>query len=103
MTKFGIRHTADLEGRWADYVIDSVAIANDFAPDGMSFYFDTVDVAQQVIDGKHCWDMYGWLVSDKEKDSFEDLWLNDVDDEITQKYVLVTFENHGGTPAAVFE
>lgn len=45
-TVFGIRHTADPEGEWADWLIDSVGLINaEAAKTGGAFLFDTVDVA----------------------------------------------------------
>ena len=57
---FGIRYANDLTGEYSEYVTDSVDLLNlQLAPHGMSFSFDTVDVDQRVIDGKHCEDMFG--------------------------------------------
>lgn len=61
MEHFGIRYTDDMTGEYSEYVIDSVDLLNSqLAPHGMSFFFDTIDVRQQIIGGKHCWDMFGW-------------------------------------------
>ena len=80
MTTFGIRHTADTTGRWSDYVVDSVNLLNEHLnPSGKFFYFDEVDVAQQVIGGHKVWDMYGWVIDSSSRGEFEPMWLSDVD------------------------
>lgn len=59
---FGIRYTQDLAGDYCDYIVDSAGLLNSqLASHEMSF-FDSCDFRRQVIDGKHCWDMYGWGV-----------------------------------------
>lgn len=81
MTEFGIRHEADATGEWSDFVIDSVRLLNEqLAPEGLSFYFDEVNVAQKIIDDHKVWDMYGWAVSGDEAAEFERLWLADADE-----------------------
>lgn len=60
---FGIRYESDLTHRYSEYIVDSVDLLNaQLAPHEMGFYFDSVDYCQQMIGGKHCWDMYGWVV-----------------------------------------
>ena len=72
----GIRFATDLTDEWSRYVIDSVELANEaLAESGERFYFDTVDVNQQVIGGRCCWDMFGWIVPDEDVDRFEPLWF----------------------------
>lgn len=69
--RYGIRYTSDLTGEYSEYVIDSVDLLNlQLAPHGMSFFFDTIDVHQQIIGGKHCWDMFGWAIPNDEVSKF---------------------------------
>lgn len=98
-TVFGIRHTADLDGEWGEWLTDSVALINDeVAKGGEAFLFDTVDVAQGVLNGRKCWDMYGWLVSLRELPSVEPLWLADKDGDIAAPYVLAEFAEGEASP-----
>lgn len=47
---FGIRYESDLNSRYCNYVIDSVDTINkQILINNLSFFFDTVDVCQQVI------------------------------------------------------
>lgn len=110
MTTFGIRYTADTTSRWSGYIVDSVNLLNEHLnPSGMFFYFDEVDVAQQVIGGYKVWDMYGWLVDAGQRDEFEPLWLASVDHHaapdgstLLDRFcdVTVTWEDRGGVPYA---
>lgn len=60
---------------------------------GMNF-FDTADVCQQVIGGKHCWDMFGWAVPDDAVDDFESIWLSGDDGKLKDcDYVCVGWED----------
>ena len=89
---FGIRYEGDLTGRYSEYVIDSVDLLNaQLAHRDLSFFFDTVDVHQQIIDGKHCEDMYGWIVSNELIEEFEPTWLARKDGELEgYDYVCAT-------------
>lgn len=101
-TVFGIRHTADLEGEWADWLIDSVGLINaETAKTGKAFLFDTIDVAQRMLNGHKCWDMYGWVVPVDMLAEIEPLWLADKDDEIDSRfdyYAFVGFAEGKTTP-----
>lgn len=91
-TVFGIRHTADLEGEWADWLIDSVGLINaEAAKTGEAFLFDTIDVAQRVLNGHKCWDMYGWVVPLEKLPEVEPLWLADDDESIDEYYTFAGF------------
>ena len=71
----------------------------------MSFFFDTVDVCQQVIGGKHCWDMFGWIVPNGLVPDFKQAWMAD-DDAALEKYnayVCVSWEDRNGLPHAVID
>ena len=98
-TVFGIRHTADLEGEWADWVSDSVSLANfEAAKTGEAFLFDTVDVTQRLINGYKCWDMYGWVVPLGKLQEVEPLWLADDDESIDAYYASVSFKDGANAP-----
>lgn len=108
MTISGIRSEKDLTSKWSQYIIDSVELANNALVDsGERFYFDTIDVHQQVIGGKHCWDMYGWIVSTKDAGWFEPLWLAWRDEELDDgraEYVSVSFfKGSDGMPVVTFD
>ena len=101
---FGIRYTSDLTGEYSEYVIDSVDLLNQqLAPHEMGFFFDTIDVRQQVIDGKHCWDMFGWVVPNGLVPEFEPIWLDSEDEKLESynSYVCAKWEDRGGKPHAI--
>lgn len=110
MTVFGIRHEGDETGPWAEYIVDSVNLLNEHLnPKGNYFYFDEVDVAQQVIGGHKVWDMYGWVIDETQCAEFEPLWGAYVDrpgnpdgscplDKFRD--VTVIWEGRGGEPYA---
>ena len=92
-TVFGIRHTADLDGEWADWLVDSVGLINaEAAKTGEAFLFDTVDVAQRILSGHKCWDMFGWVVPIEKLPEVEPLWLADDDGPIGDYYTFVGFD-----------
>lgn len=51
MGVFGIRYEADLRNdEWTDYLVDSVNLLNErFNPQDKYFYFDEIDVHQQIM------------------------------------------------------
>lgn len=110
MRVFGIRREADTVGGWSDYVVDSVNLLNEHLnPRGKYFYFDEIDVAQQIIGGYKVWDMYGWVIDESERGEFEPLWLAEADrhaapDGLTPldkfRDVTVIWEDRDGTPHA---
>lgn len=110
MSVFGIRHASDADGEWGSYVVDSVNLLNEHLnPRGKCFYFDDIDVAQQVIGGNKVWDMYGWVIDVDQRSEFEPLWLADVDRHAAPdgstpldkfRDVTVTWEDRDGTPHA---
>lgn len=103
---FGIRYTDDLAGEYSEYVIDSVDLLNlQLAPHGMSFFFDTIDVHQQIIGGKHCWDMFGWTIPNDEVSEFEPIWLAGEDEKLEgyNSYVCASWEDRDGIPHAVID
>ena len=102
---FGIRYASDLTGEYSEYVIDSVDLLNlQLAPHGMSFFFDTIDVRQQIIGGKHCWDMFGWVLPDEDIAEFEPVWLAGQDEKLEDyDYAFVDWEDRGGNPYAVID
>ncbi len=80
---FGIRYESDLTHRCSEYIVDSVDLLNaQLAPHEMGFYFDSVDFRQQMIGGKHCWDMYGWVVPNDAVNDFEPIWLAGDDEKL---------------------
>ncbi len=99
-TPFGLRRTIALDAEFSEYVIESVGLINELlVATGRAFIFDTVDVRQQVIDGKHLWDMYGWVGrSDMAEqalcswDSGDDSLLDSLD------YVSITWLDDNGAP-----
>ncbi len=102
---FGIRYVNDLTGEYSEYVTDSVDLLNlQLVPHGMSFFFDTIDVRQRVIGGKHCWDMFGWIVPNGLAPDFEPTWLAGEDGKLESynSYVCASWEDRGGKPYAVF-
>ena len=114
MGVFGIRYEADLRNdEWTDYLVDSVNLLNErFNPQDKYFYFDEIDVHQQIIGGYKVWDMFGWLIDEAEIAEFEPLWLLDADyshspDVSTpmDKFcdVIITWESRDGKPYALVE
>lgn len=98
-TVFGIRHTADLEAEDSDWLVDSVDLINaEAAKTGEAFLFDTVDVAQRILNGRKCWDMYGWIVPLEKLSEVEPLWLADNDEPIEAYYTFVGFEEGVDVP-----
>lgn len=105
MTVFGVKLKENLDGPWGPYVIDSVGLCNQYlAEQGKRFYFAEVDVEQKIIDGKHCCDMFGWVVTDGHAGEFEPLWLAD-DYEKMEPFDFVSVEWHeqDGRPVPVFD
>lgn len=102
---FGIRYTQDLTGEYSDYVVDSVDLLNlQLAPHGMSFFFDTIDFCQQIIGGKHCWDMFGWVVPNELVHKFEPVWIENDNVELEKyDYVCASWENRDGQPYAAID
>lgn len=102
---FGIRYAGDLTGEYSEYVIDSVDLLNlQLAPHGMSFFFDTIDVRQQIIGGKHCWDMFGWVVPSGLAPDFEPIWLAGEDEKLgSYDYVCASWKDRGGEPHAAID
>ena len=68
------------------------------------FFFDSVDFRQQVIGGKHCWDMYGWVVPNELIEEFEPIWLARKDGELEgYDYVCASWEDRNGFPRAIID
>ena len=87
---FGIRCANNLTDEFGGYVVDSVDLLNaQLAPHDMSFFFDTIDVHQQIIGGKHCWDMFGWADLNDSVSEFEPIWLASEDEKLDEKYDYV--------------
>lgn len=102
---FRIRYANDLTDEFSEYVVDSVDLLNaQLASHGMSFFFDTIDVHQQIIGGKHCWGMFGWAVLNGLVPDFEPIWLANEDGKLESynSYVCAKWEDRGGKPYAVF-
>ena len=75
----------------------------DIAPHEMSF-FDGCDFCQQIIDGKHCWDMYGWVVPNELVHKFEPVWIENDNVELEKYYyVCASWEDRNGQPYAVVD
>ena len=103
---FGIRYANDLTDEFSEYVVDSVDLLNaQLAPHGMSFFFDTIDVRQQIIGGKHCWDMFGWVVPNGLVPDFEPTWLAGEDEKLESYscYVCASWEDRDGMPYAAVD
>lgn len=102
---FGIRCESDLTHRCSEYIVDSVDLLNTgLSRRGMKFFFDTADVRQQVIGGKHCWGMFGWIVPDDAVDDFEPIWLSGDDGKLEgYDYVCASWEDRDGFPRAVID
>ena len=102
----GIRYENDLHGEWSVYVIDSVDLINaQLAPQRMGFFFDSCDFRQQIINGKYCWDMYGWVVPNERIAEFEPIWLASEDEKLDEKYdyVCANWEDRDGRPYAAID
>ena len=100
---FGIRYSNDLTDEFCEYIIDSVALLNSrLAPRGMSFFFNTVDVDQHIIGGKHCEDTFGWVVPDDAVDVIEPIRLAGEGEKLGDYvYACASWEDRGGLPHAV--
>lgn len=87
------------------FVTDSVDLLNSqLLKENKRFFFDTVDVRQQVIGGKHVWDMFGWVVPERDVAEFEPLWESDKDSQLDGfDFVSVTWGESGGKPVATIE
>ena len=98
MTVFGTRYESDTKGEFGQYVIDSVALANDaLSSKGKRFYLDSVDVEQKEIGEFFCWDMCGWIVDESDSAAFEGLWIKEKDSELDGfDYTMVTWNDDGG-------
>lgn len=99
MAHFGIRYANDLTDKFSEFIVDSVDLLNaQLAPHGMSFFFDTVDVDQRVIGGKHCEDMFGWVVPNDLVSEFEPVWLAGEDEKLEcyNSYVCASWEDRDG-------
>lgn len=105
MAHFGIRYANDLTDEFSEYIVDSVDLLNaQLAPHGMSFFFDTVDVDQRIIGGKHCEDMFGWVVPNDLVSEFELIWLVGEDEKLeSYDYVCASWEDREGKPYAVVD
>ncbi|MGN0076316.1 MAG: hypothetical protein ACI38Z_05005 [Parafannyhessea sp.] len=102
MTPFGIRSEREIGPFDGEFIIDSVKLANEQAPNGYSFYFEEPDMPEQIIDGKHCVDMFGWLVPNDRKSEFEPIWKRRGDNLDDFKSVIVSFDEVNGKPVARF-
>ena len=102
---FGIRSENDLTDEFSEYIVDSVDLLNSqLAPHNMGFFFDSVDFRQQVIGGKHCWDMYGWVVPNELIEEFEPIWLAGENDMLEgYDYVCASWGDRNGFPHAVID
>ena len=102
---FGIRYENDLTDEFSEYIVDSVDLLNSqLAPHNMGFFFDSVDFRQQVIGGKHCWDMYGWVVPNELIEEFEPIWLAGENDMLEgYDYVCASWGDRNGSPHAVID
>ena len=101
---FGIRYENDLTDEFSEYIVDSVDLLNmQLAPHGMSFFFDTIDIDQQVIGGTHCEDMFGWVVPNGLVPEFEPIWLASEDEKLESynSYVCAKWEAPGEKPHAI--
>lgn len=105
MVHFGIRYANDLTDEFSEFIVDSVDLLNaQLAPHGMSFFFDTVDVDQCVIGGKHCEDMLGWVALNDEVAAFEPIWLAGEDEKLGDyDYVCASWEDRDGRPYAAID
>lgn len=97
---FGIRYESDLTHRYSEYIVDSVDLLNaQLAPHEMGFYLDSVDCRHRMIGGKHCWDMYGWVVPNGAVNDFEPIWLAGDDEKLENyDYVCASWDDRNGLP-----
>lgn len=103
MTPFGIRSERDIGPFDGEYVVDSVKLANEQAPEGYSFYFDEPDIPAKIIAGRYCIDMFGWLVPNDRRPEFEPIWKRREDNKLDDfKPVIVSFDEVNGKPVAKF-
>lgn len=103
MTPFGIRSERDIGPIDGEYVVDSVKLANEQAPEGYSFYFDEPDMPDRIIGGRYCIGMFGWLVPRPEASEFERIWKRRDDDNLeSYDYCHVSFDETNGKPVARF-
>lgn len=103
MIPFGMRSDFDIGTPTGVYIVDSVKLANEQAPEGCSFYLDEPDIAERVIGGRYCIDLYGWVVPNERKPEFERIWKRFDDDGLNDfKYVIVSFDEVNGKPVARF-
>ena len=102
---FGIRYENDLTHWYSEYIVDSVDLLNTrLSRRGMNFFFDTADVHQQVIGGKHCWDMFGWVGPNDAVNDFEPIWLAGEDEKLEgYDYVCASWEDRNGLPHAAID
>lgn len=71
----------------------------------MNFFFDTIDVNQRVIGGKHCEDMFSWVVPNERIAEFKPIWLAGEDEKL-ESYnccVCASWEDHDGMPYAAVD
>ena len=57
-----------------------------------------MDVAQRILNGHKCWDMYGWVVPIGKLPEVEPLWLAGDDEPIDASYTFVGFEEGVDAP-----
>ncbi len=102
---FGIRYENDLTDKFSEYLVDSVDLLNaQLEHRDLAFFFDTVDVCQQVIGGMHCEDMFGWVVPNDAVKDFEPIWLAGNDRNLEgYDYVCASWEDRGGFPHAIID
>ena len=102
MAPFGIRFESDATGPDGPFIVDSVELLNEqLAPEGKRFFFDTADLGQRMICGRHCWDMFGWVVPEEEIDRFMPDWLAWRDDKLHDfSYVTIDWTEKDGRPYA---
>lgn len=105
MEHFGIRYENDLTDRFSEYIVDSFDLLNaQLEHRDLAFFFDTVDVCQQVIGGMHCEDMFGWVVPNDAVKDFEPIWLAGDDGRLEgYDYVCASWEDRDGLPHAVID
>lgn len=102
---FGIRCMQDLPGDYSDCIVDSVDLLNSqLASHEMSFFFDSCDFRQQIIDGKHCWDMFGWTVPNELVHELEPAWIENDNVELEKyDYICASWEDLDGQPHAAID
>lgn len=90
---------------FCEYTIDSVGLVNaQLERRGKRFFFDAADVDQAIIRGKHCWDMYGWVVPNELVHKFEPVWIENDNVELEKyDYVCAGWEDRGGQPYAAID